>query len=109
MKFLFDWQLNLSMLDLFPVGGVQKKSLVWILDLIQSENKDEIEVTVVFFPQQFVVKVDSDELLLCWNFEDRAYKVMRKEDAIFVQDKKTNLISVVSVQEFERNSKRRKK
>lgn len=103
----FDWELNLALMECDT--GVQKESLLQVLDLIQSKNKGEIEVTVVFFPRQFVVKVDSGELLICWNFEKSVYKVMKKEDAICVQDKKTNLISVMSVQEFERKSKRRKK
>lgn len=100
MKFLFDWDLNLAMLE-----RVLREKLVRTLESIQSENENEIEVTVVFFPRQFVVKVDSDELLVCWDYEKSIYKVMRKEDAIYVLNKKTRLVSVMSIREFERRKK----
>lgn len=109
MKFLFDWKLNLAMLKRYPVGQVQARELVKVLESIQSENKNEIEVTVIFFPGHLEVKVDSDELLVCWNWESSVYMITRAEDAIYVLDKKTRFISVMSIQEFEQKYERGKK
>lgn len=103
----FDWEFHLAWMKY--VNGIPRESLLKVLDDIQSENESEIEVTVVIFPRHFEVKVDSGELLVCWNLEKSVYKVIKKEDAVHIQDKKTGLISMMSIQEFERKSKRRKK
>ncbi|GAI87695.1 unnamed protein product, partial [marine sediment metagenome] len=73
----FDWELNLALME-----RNQKENLLQVLDDIQSENEREIEVTVEqYFPSNFTVKVDSDMLLVFWESEKLAYRVLREADA----------------------------
>lgn len=52
----------------------QLESLLKILDVLQAENKNEIEVTPVEFPLKLMVKLDDDiEMLLGWDAEKESY------------------------------------
>jgi len=52
----------------------QRESLLAVLDVLQSENENEIEVTPVEFPLKFRVKLDDDiEMVVGWNPESDSY------------------------------------
>ena len=52
----------------------QQQSLLSVLDVLQSENQNEIEVTPVEFPIKLKVKLDDDiEMLLGWDAETGTY------------------------------------
>jgi len=52
----------------------QQNSLIGILDVLQSENKNELVVTPVEFPLKLKVKLDDDvEMLLGWDVESESY------------------------------------
>jgi len=57
----------------------QQNSLIKILDVLQSENENEIEVTPVEFPLKLKVKLDDDvEMLLGWDVEKQDYAGLTK-------------------------------
>ena len=52
----------------------QRESLLAVLDVLQSENQNEIEITPVEFPLKFRVKLDDDiEMVVGWNPESDSY------------------------------------
>ena len=52
----------------------QRESLLAVLDVLQSENQNEIEVTPIEFPLKLKVKLDDDiEMLLGWDPETDGY------------------------------------
>lgn len=52
----------------------QRKKLLSVLDVLQSENQNEIEVMPVEFPIKFKVKLDDEiEMLLGWDPETDGY------------------------------------
>ena len=52
----------------------QQNSLMDVLGVIQSENKDELIVTPVEFPNKLKVKLDDDiEMLLGWDADKQSY------------------------------------
>lgn len=52
----------------------QQKSLCDVLNVLQTENENEVEVTVVEFPLKFAVKLDDNvEMLLGWDVEKETY------------------------------------
>jgi len=52
----------------------QRESLLAVLDVLQSENENEIEVTPIEFPIKFRVKLDDDiEMVVGWNPESDSY------------------------------------
>jgi len=88
----FNWELNLALME-----RNQKENLLQVLDGIQSENEREIEVTVEqYFPSNFVVKIDSDKLVVFWEPEKLAYRVLREVDAFCVRNSKTGAIRIMS-------------
>ncbi|GAI68278.1 unnamed protein product [marine sediment metagenome] len=88
----FNWKLNLALME-----RVQRESLVEILDGLQAMDDREIEVTVEqYFPSNFIVKVDSDKLVVFWESEKLAYRVLRGADAFYAQNVKTGAVGIVS-------------
>lgn len=60
----------------------QRESLFGILDVLQSENDSEIEVTVVEFPFKLKVKLDDGiEMLLGWDVEKDGYAGLTKPES----------------------------
>lgn len=52
----------------------QQQSLIDILDVLQSQNENELVVTAVEFPEKLMVKLDDDiELVLGWDVEKQCY------------------------------------
>ena len=52
----------------------QRENLLSVLDVLQSENQNEIEVTPIEFPIKLKVKLDDDiEMLLGWDPEMDSY------------------------------------
>lgn len=52
----------------------QRLSLLTVLDVMQSENASELEVTPVEFPQKLRVKLDDDvDMLLGWDVDKQSY------------------------------------
>jgi len=52
----------------------QRESLLAVLDVLQSENENEIEVTPIEFPLKFRVKLDDNiEMVVGWNPESDSY------------------------------------
>jgi len=99
----FDWELNLAFVE-----RNQRENLVQILNELQSKNEQEIVVTVDRnFPSCFLVKIDSDKLLVFWEFEKLAYRVLSQADAFHVQDSKTGIVSIMSRAEVVGMPKRR--
>ena len=102
--------------DFARLERFQRESLRKILDVIQSENEDEIEVSVdqitcVDFScdnfSRYSVRGDFGELFVCWDFEKLRFTVTMKEDApcflrdaLCVQNVKTGIISLMSEVEF---------
>jgi len=59
----------------------QQNSLIKILDVLQSENENELEVTVVEFPYKLMVKLDDDiGMLLGWDSEKQSYAGLTKPE-----------------------------
>ena len=52
---------------------VQQESLKEILNVLQSENGDEIEVSAFEFPNKLSVKVDKGLMILVWDPEKKSY------------------------------------
>lgn len=56
------------------LSRAQKKSLLEVLNVLQTENKNELIVTPVEFPIKFRVKLDDDiEMMVGWNPESDGY------------------------------------
>lgn len=56
------------------LSRAQKKSLLEVLNVLQSQNKNELEVTAVEFPLKLMVKLDDDiGMLLGWDVEKQSY------------------------------------
>lgn len=88
----FNWELNLALME-----RNQRENLLQVLDGIQSYNEREIEVAVEqYFPSNFAVKIDSDELVVFWEPEKLAYRVLRRVDAICVRNFKTGAMRIMS-------------
>jgi len=52
----------------------QRENLLAVLDVLQSENQNEIEITPVEFPLKLKVKLDNEiEMLLGWDPESDSY------------------------------------
>ena len=61
----------------------QRLSLLTVLDVMQSENKNELEVTPVEFPQKLRVKLDDDvDMLLGWDVEKQSYAGLTKPEPV---------------------------
>ncbi len=59
----------------------QQKSLIEILDVLQSENKNELVVTPVEFPIKLKVKLDDEiEMMLGWDAEKQSYAGLTKPE-----------------------------
>jgi len=68
----------------------QRESLLAVLDVLQSENQNEIEVTPVEFPLKFRVKLDDDiEMIVGWNPESDSYAGLTTPDPIPESQKET--------------------
>jgi len=49
-------------------------ALAELLDVLQVENKAEIDISVVEFPKKFMVKLDEDvEMIIFWDAEKKKY------------------------------------
>ncbi|GAI66434.1 unnamed protein product, partial [marine sediment metagenome] len=52
----------------------QQQSLIEVLDVLQSQNKNELIVMPVEFPLKLKVKLDDDiEMLLGWDVDKQSY------------------------------------
>jgi len=52
----------------------QRESLLAVLDVLQSENQNDIEITPIEFPLKFRVKLDDDiEMVVGWDPESDSY------------------------------------
>jgi hypothetical protein len=59
----------------------QRNSLFKLLDVMDSENQNELEVTPVEFPIKLRVKLDDDiELLLGWDVDKQSYAGLTKPE-----------------------------
>lgn len=59
----------------------QRNNLIEVLGVIESENDQEIEVTVVEFPEKLMVKLDDDtEMILVWDFDKQSYSGLTKPE-----------------------------
>jgi len=59
----------------------QRESLLSVLDVLQSENRNEIEVTPIEFPLKFRVKLDDNiEMVVGWNPESDSYAGLTKPE-----------------------------
>jgi len=62
------------LLNKAQLSRAQKKSLLEVLNVLQSQNKNELEVTSVEFPLKLMVKLDDDiGMLLGWDVEKQSY------------------------------------
>ena len=75
----------------------QRESLEIVLDVFQVENKNEIEVAVVEFPNKFKVKLDDIEVIVVWDDEKKSYGGLSEPiptaEQIIEQAKKSKLES----------------
>jgi len=63
------------------LSSPQRINLLTVLDVIQSENDNEIEVMPVEFPIKLKVKLDDDiELLLGWDVDKQSYAGLTKPE-----------------------------
>lgn len=63
------------------LSRAQQKSLIEVLDVLQAENKNEVEVAVVEFPLKLKVKLDDDiGMLLGWDAESESYSGITEPD-----------------------------
>ena len=63
------------------LSRAQQKSLIEVLDVLQSENKNELVVTPVEFPLKLRVKLDDNiEMLLGWDAEKQGYAGLTKPE-----------------------------
>jgi len=74
---ILDFLKGVAMKILFnkaQLSRAQKKSLLEVLNVLQTENKNELEVIAVEFPLKLMVKLDDDiEMLLGWDIEKQSY------------------------------------
>ena len=63
------------------LSRAQQKSLIEVLDVLQAENENEVEVTVVEFPLKLMVKLDDDiGMMLGWNADKECYAGITEPD-----------------------------
>jgi len=74
---ILDFLKGVAMKILFnkaQLSRAQKKSLLEVLNVLQSQNENELEVTAVEFPLKLMVKLDdSIGMLLGWDVEKQSY------------------------------------
>lgn len=71
-----DFQFNPAQLS-----RPQQQSLMDVLGVMQAENKNELEVTSVEFPNKLKVKLDDNiEMLLGWDVEKQSYAGLTKPE-----------------------------
>jgi len=64
------------------LSRAQQKSLIEVLDVLQAENKNELEVAPVEFPNKLKVKLDDNiEMLLGWEVDKQSYADLTKPES----------------------------
>ena len=63
------------------LSRAQQKSLIEVLDVLQNENKSELEVKAVEFPNKLMVKLDDNiGMMLGWDSEKECYSGLTESD-----------------------------
>ena len=63
------------------LGRVRHDSLARVLNVLESENEGEIEVSAFEFPEKLKVKVDKGVMVLVWDTEKESYSGLTEPES----------------------------